>query len=212
MTELTVNYETGTRDGAEIFDFSKSLAAGHYINDGVSTDSENVLPFDEVGTLSTRTVPYLDVGKALNTTTFNYDNVLDNNSTPAVEPLYTMGYTATMPDGTGNTTVRTGLSVVEMTKLLDSTQSTHNTYDDVADSDVQLVSDTDAVNATDLNRTTPAFTSTKTIGLILNDGVTSDVNIATMDDNGGFLDVNPYAEAGWFQNDGGLYVGNQINF
>jgi hypothetical protein len=47
---------------------------------------------------------------------------------------------------------------------------------------------------------------------VLNDGVTLDNDAAPAVDSGGFLDINPYAEAGYFLNDGGLYVGNQINF
>ena len=72
--------------------------------------------------------------------------------------------------------------------------------------------DTDASSPTDLNRTTPAISLTTTFGVILADGVTSDTNVATATDSGGTMDLNPYAEAGWFLNDGGLFVGNPIAF
>ena len=88
------------------------------------------------------------------------------------------------------------------------------------DSDTQSISDTDAANASDLNRTRPAFSVTfrtwdstnGSLTHVLNNGVTLDNDTAPAVDSGGFLDVNPYAEAGFFVNDGGLYVGNQINF
>ena len=72
--------------------------------------------------------------------------------------------------------------------------------------------DTDASSASDLNRTTPAISLTTTFGVLLNDGVTPDTNVATATDSGGTMDLNPYAEAGWFLNDGGLFVGNPIVF
>lgn len=228
MSEATSTYSGGsTRLGAQVFDLAKSLAAGHLINDNVTADSENVIPLDEVGTLSTRTVPYIDFSKTLNTTTFNLDNVLDDNSTPAVEPTYAMGYTAIMPDGTGNTTTRTGLQLIPLSgtlsvtdagviKTLNSLAYTHYLYDGVTpDSDVQTISDTDASSATDLNRTTPAFSLTTTLPAayyIVGSATYAGDNSAAMVDSGGFMDVNPFAEAGYFLNDGGLYVGNQINF
>lgn len=241
MSENTVNYSSGSRTGAEIFDFAKSLAAGHLINDGVTTDSENVLPTDGGDNqTSTRTNPAFvatsgtlltgsDSGflKALNTTSFNYDNVLDNNSTSPVEPTYSMGYTAVMPDGTGNTTTRTGLQLIPLSGTLSVTDAgviktfnslayTHYLFDGVtADSDVQTISDTDASSATDLNRTTPAFSLTTTLPdayYIVGTASYAGNNSAAMTDSGGFLDLNPFAEAGYFLNDGGLYVGNQINF
>ena len=83
------------------------------------------------------------------------------------------------------------------------------------DSDVQIISDTDASSPTDLNRTTPAFSLTTTFPdqyYIVGTSTWTGDNITTMVDSGGFLDVNPYVEAGYMLNDGGLYVGNQINF
>ena len=227
MAETTVNYSSGSRTGAEIFDLAKSLAGGHLINDNSTADAENVLPVDTAGTDLTRTVPYLDVAKLLNTTTFNYDGVLDDNTTPIVEPSYSMGYTAVMPDGTGNTTTRTGLQLVPLSgtlsvtdagviKTLNSLAYTHYLHDGVtADSDVQTITDTDATSATDLNRTNPAFSLTTTLPdsyYIVGTASYAGNNTATMVDSGGFMDVNPFAEAGYFLNDGGLYVGNQINF
>ncbi len=222
--------------------FHKALNSTHVINDGTTVDNESVMMISESGSDSTRINPAFytatlntlsatsgDAGfhKTLNTTSFNYDNVLDNNTTPAVEPTYAMGYNAVMPDGTGNTTTRTGLQLIPLSgtlsitdagviKTLNSTQYTHYLYDGVtADTDLQPISDTDASSATDLNRTTPAFALTTTFPdtyYIVGTATWAGNNSATMTDSGGFLDFNPYGEAGYFLNDGGLYVGTQINF
>ncbi len=176
--------------------FSKSLDQTHVINDGTTVDNESVLPLDTVGSDSTRTVPFYDFSKTLNTTTFNFDNVLDNNSAVPEEPFVSMGYTAETPEG-GTTTTRTGLSVVNVTKPL-----AHE----------QVMTDT---TGTDLNRTVPALTLTTTLNPAYFISATSTFagdNSAGATDSGGFIDVNPYAEAGYYLNDGGLYVGNQINF
>ena len=239
MGELSAS----NRTGAEIFDLTKGLSSGHLINDNSTVDLENVILTDGGDNqTSTRTNPSLSTStndllgsgtgtagflKVLNTLSFNYDNVLDNNSTPLVEPTYPMGYTAVMPDGTGNTTTRTGLQLLPLSgtlsvtdagiiKRFDSTTYIRYLNDgSTLDTDVQVISDTDASSSTDLNRTTPAFSLTTTFPdqyYIVGTSTWAGDNTTTMVDSGGFLDLNPYAEAGWFLNDGGLYVGNQINF
>ena len=37
-------------------------------------------------------------------------------------------------------------------------------------------------------------------------------NSTLVQDSGGIIDFNPYGEAGFFLNDSGLYVGNEITF
>ncbi len=230
---------TGTLLSGSNAGFYKMLSAGHLINDGVTADAENVLPTDGGDVQnSTRTNPAFiatagtlltgsDAGfyKNLNTTSFNYDGVVDNNSTPAIEPSYPMGYTANVPAG-GTTTTRDGIQFIALgtlsvtdagvVKILDSTTYNHYLNDGVTlDSDVQTISDTDATSATDLNRTTPAFSLTTTLPsayYVVATQTTAGDNNAVATDSGGFFDINPYAEAGYFLNDGGLYVGNQINF
>ena len=215
--------------------FMKSLNYNHLINDGVTADTESVMMLDGGDDqTSARTNPALvapsgtllsasDAGfmKALNTTTFTFAGALDDN-------------TVTMADGGDNqTSTRTNPVFIAASgtllassdsgvyKVLDSASQVRYLNDGVTtDSDTQSLSDTDAANATDLNRTRPAFAVTfrtwdstnGSLTHVLNDGVTLDNDTTTIVSDGGFLDLNPYAEAGWFLNDGGLYVGNQIDF
>jgi hypothetical protein len=185
--------------------FSKALNQTHVINDGVTVDNETQLISDETGSLGTRTVPYLDVSKSLNATTFNFNNVLDDNSTPITEDVISYGYSSL---------TRTGVNVLNMTnKQLDQT---HVINDGVTvDNETQIISDTDAVNASDLNRTRPAFAVTTTLPtayyVVATTSFAGDNSVVTQD-SGGIIDFNPYGEAGFFLNDGGLYVGNEITF
>lgn len=126
----------------------------------------------------TDTISAKDFGKTLNNTTLNYSGVLDDNSAPVIETSY----------GYAGGASRLGISNFDITKEL---------------SDAPVVSDTDATSATDLNRTTPAFSMTKS-------PITETYSGAT--DSGGNMLVNPYAEAGWFLNDTGAYVGTAITF
>jgi hypothetical protein len=70
-------------------------------------------------------------------------------------------------------------------------------------------------NATDLNRTTPAFSLTRTLSTQHYDvgsGTFSGNNSATPTDDGGVILFDPYVEAGFFLNDSGSYVGIPITF
>ena len=185
---------------------TKVFDVNHVINDGVTTDSESVFTSDENGSLSTRTNPYFVQSKNLGyvdgvNTHLNFAGAFDTETTQIIENAIGYGY---------GSLVRTGADVFSITKTL----SAGHYINDGVTTDIEGVTplDTDASSATDLNRTTPAFSSTKTIGVLLNDGVTADTNVASPTDSGGTIDVNPYAEAGWFLNDGGLYVGNPITF
>jgi hypothetical protein len=202
-------------DGGDVTDLTrtmpywttyKQLDFNHVINDNTTVDTEAVLMTDTVGSNGSRTMPYFDQSKTLGyvdgvNTHLNYDGVYDGNTISLVENAIGYGYGGL---------VRTGFDVFEMTKTL---TAGHLINDNVtADSEGVIASDTDASSASDLNRTTPAFSLTTTFGTVLNDGVTPDTNIATATDSGGTMDLNPYAEAGWFLNDGGLFVGNPIDF
>lgn len=202
---VTMLDEDGSEDTRTMpyWTFSKTLNLSHVINDGTTVDNESVLMLDTSGTDLERTVPYLDVSKLLNATTFNYDNVADNNYATMTEVTLSYG---------GGT--RDGISVLDMTnKQLDSE---HYLNDGTTiDNETQIISDTDASSASDLNRTRPAFSVTTTfptayyiVGTLSYEGD----NDAVPTDSGGILDVNPYGEAGYFLNDGGLFVGNQIDF
>jgi hypothetical protein len=124
------------------------------------------------------TISAKDFGKLLNATTRNFSGAIDNNSTSPTEQTFVYNGGATR---TGITTFGVGKS------LTDSVNQ----------------SDTNATSATDLNRTTPAFTFVKTPITETYSGVTG---------SGGNILVNPYANAGWFLNDGGPYVGSPITF
>ena len=203
IINTTPNYD-GAVDGQEVFmlsevgegldrtgpffDSHKTIDITTLNFDGL-VDQENVVPYSEVGEGSERTVPYLDFSKLLNSDTFNYDNVLDDNTTIIIEPEYPMLV------GT-----RTGLAVIDMEKLLDA----HILYDGGTNNEHVVMID---INGADLNRTVPAFTIEKLV-----DPLISGEDIAMMVDSGGIIDFNPYGEAGFFLNDGGLYVGNELPF
>jgi hypothetical protein len=185
--------------------FSKALNETHVINDGVTVDNETQLISDTTGTGSTRTVPYLDVSKSLNNTTFNFDNVLDDNTATMTEDVISYGYSSL---------TRTGVNVLNMTnKQLDQNHFLNDGT--TIDNETQIISDTDASSASDLNRTRPAFVVTTTLPaayyVVATTSYAGD-NSAVAQDSGGIIDFNPYGEAGYFLNDGGLYVGNEITF
>jgi hypothetical protein len=226
---------TGTLLSGSDAGFMKSLNYNHLINDGVTSDTEAVMMLDGGDDqTSARTNPALvattgtllsgsDAGfmKSLDTTTLTFAGALDNNSVVMADGGDNQTSTRTNPALVATTgTLLTG-SDSGVYKVLNSVSQVRYLSDGVTtDVDTQAISDTDAASASDLNRTRPAFAVTLrtwdstngSLTHVLNDGVTLDNDTASATDNGGFLDVNPYAEAGWFQNDGGLYVGNQINF
>lgn len=188
---------------------SKQLDLNHVINDGVTTDSESIFMLDTTGSGSTRTVPYLTLTKPLGyvdgiNTHINYDGAYDGESISLVETAIGYGYGGL---------VRTGADIFDMTKIL---TVGHFINDGVTtDSETALILDTDASSGSDLNRTIPAFSLTTTFPDAYYDSGTSTYsgdNAITATDSGGTIDVNPYAEAGWFLNDGGLFVGNPIAF
>jgi hypothetical protein len=199
--------ETGslTTRTVPFYDFIKALNQTHVINDGVTVDNETQLISDETGSLSTRTVPYLDVSKSLNNTTFNFNNVLDDNSAPMTEDIIPYGYSSL---------TRTGVNVLDMTnKQLDQNHFINDGT--TVDNETQIISDTDASSASDLNRTRPAFAVTTTLPtayFVVATTTFAGDNSAVAQDSGGIIDFNPYGEAGYFLNDGGLYVGNAITF
>jgi hypothetical protein len=202
-SELTSTYaDSSTRLGAEIFNFSKALTAGHFINDGTTTDDESVT-MTEVGYTADlgRTLPVLDVSKLLYNTTFNYDNVLDNNTTTISEDDYG-----------GTLGVRLGLSIINSDKVLSSGHYLANGTS--TDAETATMVDTDATSETDLNRTVPAISVTTTlnsqyyiVGTATYEGDNS-VSLPTSGESG-VLDLNPYAAGDYFLHDDGLYVGVQ---
>jgi hypothetical protein len=204
---VTMLDETGSLSTRTVpfYAFSKALNNTHVINDGSTIDNETQFISDTTGTDLERTVPYLEVSKSLNSTTFNFNNVLDNNTTTMTEDVISYGYSSL---------TRTGVNVLDMTnKQLDEN---HVLNDGVTvDNETQIISDTDASNGSDLNRTRPAFAVTTTLPTAYYIVATSSYdgdNDAVIEDSGGIIDFNPYGEAGYFLNDGGLYVGNATTF
>ena len=199
--ELTSTYaDASTRLGANIFDFSKSLSLGHFINDGTTTDDESVT-ITETGYTADlgRTLPILDVSKLLYNNTFNYDNVLDSNTTTMVEENYG-----------GALGTRLGISAIDSDKVL---SAGHYLVDGIAtDNESVTMVDTDASSASDLNRTNPALSVTTTLNsqyYIVGTSTYAGDNSITLPTGGesGVLDLNPYAAGDYFLHDDGLYVG-----
>jgi len=94
----------------------------------------------------------------------------------------------------------TNLEIKDITKRFNSVVYDHYLNDGYTlDDDTVSLTDT---NASDLNRLTPAFSLTRTL--------TPETSSPT--DSGGIILTNPYAEAGFFLNDSGSYVGTPITF
>jgi hypothetical protein len=178
------------------FDTVKTLAVNHFINDGTTTDAESVYMLDATGSGSARTVPYFDQTKLLDSTHLNYDLAYDDETTTMVEQA--IGYA-------GGAT-RIGADIFDFSKALTANHYLNNGNDQ--DPEWVVMSDTNATSATDLNRTTPALVYTTTIDPTYYGGNDN----ATATDSGGLIDFNPYGEAGFFLNDGGLYVGTATTF
>ena len=92
---ISYGYSALTRTGISTLNTTKtlnSLLYNHYLYDGTTLDTDTVSTSDEVGTNSTRTVPYFVMSKALSTH-YLYDGVTaDTNS---VTPSDTVGTNAT---------------------------------------------------------------------------------------------------------------------
>jgi hypothetical protein len=105
------------------------------------------------------------------------------------------------------------LELKDITKRFNSlVYPRYSTDGSTLDIDTVNVIDT---NATDLNRTTPAFSLTRTLSTSHYDIGTdsfSGNNDALPTDSGGIILFDPYVEAGFFLNDSGSYVGVPITF
>ena len=213
------------------------------LNNG-GNDSNQAIPIDTVGTLTTRTAPYIVLDKLINSATTNYNGTVESQTVAttgdSATNLVTKGFNSLLynhylNDGTtldiDTVTESDTISAKDFVKTLNV--STLN-YSGILDnnsapvietaygyiggasrlgisnfditkalSDTPLALDTDAASETDLNRTTPAISFVKTPITETYSGTT---------DSGGNMLVNPYAEAGWFLNDTGSYVGAAITF
>jgi hypothetical protein len=100
--------------------------------------------------------------------------------------------------------------IKSISKILNS-----EVYDHYLNNGVSLDSDTVGTNdftGTLLNRTLPYFTSTKPLGTHATLAGPTENSTVSPTDSGGLILFNPYAEAGYFLNDGGSYVGSPTTF
>lgn len=100
-----------------------------------------------------------------------------------------------------NTAVESLIKILTITISDEVTSGTNLEIKDITKGLVDTLTAVDT-NATDLNRTTPAFSMTRTL----------DTETYTAEDSGGIILFDPYAEAGFFLNDSGSYVGTPITF
>jgi hypothetical protein len=237
-------------DQATTIDLMTSFLTKGFNNTNLGTllnggnDSNEAIPLDTVGTLTTRTVPYITLNKLVDGTNLNYDGESESQtvatSGDSTINLVTKRFNSVLYDhylNDGTTldidTVTTTDTIFNISKDFFITATTLN-YNGVVDnnsafvietaygysggasrlgisnfditkelSDTPIPLDTDATSATDLNRTTPAISFVKT--------PITETYSGTIDSGGNML-VNPYAEAGWFLNDTGSYVGQEITF
>ena len=192
---------------------AKAIAT-HFLNDGTTADTSSVTPTSEVGSGSTRTVPFADISKAIATHFLNDGTTADTSSVTMSSEVGENG-TRTVPffttskglathflnDGTTADTssaipseatisygysslTRNGISVLTNTKILNSPVYNHYLYDGVT-LDSDLFTLSDTTG-TNETRTVPFADISKAIATnFLNDGVTSDSNTVTISDETG---------------------------
>jgi hypothetical protein len=145
-------------DTSTLFVVNKPLDT-HYLNDGTTADTSSVTLAD--------TSRVKDIGKALSTHFLNDGTTADTSSVTLSETTYNYDY--------GSLT-RIGISVLDTTKILNST-----VYDHYLNNGTTL--DTDTVS---LGDTTPNFEVEKALDThYLFDGVTADTSLVTMSDTTG---------------------------
>lgn len=229
---------------SKIWAFSKLINSATLLNN-LGTDDNTVIALDTVGSNSSRTMPYINSSKLINSSTTNYNSLVESQSVATsgdtqindiVKTLNSVVYNHYLNNGItldiDTVTESDNVNAKDFGKLLNATTTnfsgtvdnnssspTEETFvynggatrtgitsfdvgKSIADS-INTPLDTDATSSTDLNRTTPAFSFAKT-------PITE--NYSGMSDSGGNILVNPYAEAGWFSNDTGSYVGSAITF
>jgi hypothetical protein len=223
-----------------IFDFSKDLSGGHYILNGVTTDSEAVLPTDVYasllskplgtqylydGTTADENTVYLETTADTTALLFNkrvnssllYDGVtLDDNTVTPSESISAIDFgkalteTQTLSDTTGTGSTRT-MPYADISKAL----ATHLLYDNVT-SDTNLVTMVD-ITGTGSTRTVPYIVLNKSITntTVNYDGDLDDETV--MVTGSGYLWLNPYTPpyplaSSYFSNDGGNYVEGESAF
>jgi hypothetical protein len=182
------------RFGLSIINMEKELTDAPVLTEYLTYDLTMDV-FEDESIVETDTVD-LFTSKPINSTSTNYDGDVDDETVvmddddvfemvkgiPQIDGAVTVTEVAqtTMADGSG----RFGIAVVDSDKILATSYPG--------------MSDTDAVDENDLNRTTPAFD----FDMVIEEGANDEVTFS----ESGFINKNPYAEAGYFLNDAGIYV------
>ena len=192
-TELpqTTMKDGSSRFGLSVIDMDKELNDEPVITEQHTfeltmavIESESFTETDSVSLLTS---------KPLNSTSTNYDGDLDDE-TIVLSDDDTFELTKPLEDSQvvtekTETTMAGGLARFGLA-VIDSEKEFTTDYGGM--------SDTDAADENDLNRTTPALEFTMNIEEGANDEVTFSES--------GFVNKNPYGEAGFFLNDDGIYV------
>lgn len=221
VNDFAVTTDTSFYNGLALVarkDISKSITTGVLNNDS-SVDDQTVTLSDTVGSALTRTVPFFDQIKRIDGSSLNFNGSVDSALVTTSGDTTINAITKVFNSGLDTVFPAESISTKDSTKLLNDIAVLNEDAYSYADSstrlginsigtnkpllDTQSISDTDAISAFDLNRTSPAFSFVKTPITETYSGVI---------DTGGNMVLNPYAEAGFFLNDGGVYVGAPITF
>jgi hypothetical protein len=195
VTELP---ETTMADGSSRFGLSSINMEKELADTPVMSE---YLTYDLTMDVFTESFSFTDddtffLSKPINSTSTNYDGDVDDETVvmddddvfemvkniPQIDGVVTVTEVSQTTMANGQS--RFGIAAVDSDKVLATSYSG--------------MSDTDASSASDLNRTTPAFD----FAMVIEEGASDEVTFS----ESGFINKNPYAEAGYFLNDGGIYV------
>ena len=179
-SHVTMTSETGTNSTRTVpFLVTSKPLSTHYLYDGVTADTSSVTMSSETGEDGARTVPFFGVTKTVNSSYLNDGTTLDNNNVQPSEATIDYEYSSLS---------RLGISTLEITKELNSTNNIHLLYDNAtADTDLFSLSDTTGTNS---SRTMPYADIEKPLAThYLNDGVTADTSNVTMSSETGENDA-----------------------
>jgi len=187
----TTMADGSSRFGLSIINMEKRLDDTPVISEA-HTFALTMDVFESSAVAETDSVSLL-TSKSINSTSLDYDGSVDDETITVTDddtfelskPLtdsqvVTENAETTMAGGLA----RFGLSVIDSEKELATSYTG--------------MSDTDAADENDLNRTTPALQFT----MIIEEGANDEVTFT----ESGFVNKNPYGEAGFFLNDNGIYV------
>lgn len=181
VTELpqTTMANGSSRFGLSIIDMDKELNETSIVTEALTyhltldvIESTSVVETDTVSLLTSK--PLSSGATVTEDETFELSKPLADSQTVTEEGQTTMA----------GGLLRFGLSVIDSDKELTTIYSG--------------MSDTDAADENDLNRTTPALDFT----MVIEEGANDEVTFT----ESGFVNKNPYGEAGFFLNDDGIYV------